>query len=111
MSRQTTNNQSAISNHRFDDLAHLIRGDIFTDVIHQAAYSTDASIYQIVPQCVICPKDAEDIAAVVKYAKDKNIPVAPRGAGSGVAGESLCSGIVLDVTRYMNRIIGVEAGG
>jgi anaerobic glycerol-3-phosphate dehydrogenase C subunit len=111
MSRQTTNNQSSIINHRFDDLARLVRGDVFTDVIHQEAYSSDASIYQIVPQCVVCPRDAEDIAAVVKYAKDKHIPVAPRGAGSGVAGESLCSGIVLDVTRYMNRIIGVEAGG
>jgi anaerobic glycerol-3-phosphate dehydrogenase C subunit len=92
-------------------LTQLIKGDVFTDIVHLAAYSSDASIYQIVPQCVVCPKDAGDIAAVVKYARDKNIPVAPRGAGSGVAGESLCSGIVIDVTRYMNRIIGVEAGG
>ncbi|MBN1392315.1 MAG: FAD-binding oxidoreductase, partial [Sedimentisphaerales bacterium] len=94
-----------------DDLKNLVKGEVFTDIMHLAAYSSDASIYQIVPQCVVCPKDAEDIAAVVKYTREKNIPLAPRGAGSGVAGESLCSGIVLDVTRYMNRIIGVEAGG
>ena len=80
-------------------------------MLHRAAYSSDASIYQIVPSCIVCPRDAEDIAAVVRYAKDKQIPVAARGAGSGVAGESLTSGIMLDVTRYMNRIIAVENEG
>ena len=80
-------------------------------MLHRSAYSSDASIYQIVPSCVVYPRDAQDIAAVVKYARDKQIPVAARGAGSGVAGESLCSGIVLDVTRYMNGIIGTEDSG
>ena len=92
-------------------MAHLIKGDLFTDILHRAAYSSDASIYQIVPACVVYPRDAEDIAAVVKYAKANQIPVAARGAGSGVAGESLTSGILLDVTRYMNRIIEVEHNG
>lgn len=90
------------------DLARLVKGDVFADILHRAAYSSDASIYQIVPSCIVCPRDAADIAAVVRYAGDKQIPVAARGAGSGVAGESLTSGILLDVTRYMNRIIGVE---
>ncbi|MGA2323046.1 MAG: anaerobic glycerol-3-phosphate dehydrogenase subunit C [Sedimentisphaerales bacterium] len=104
MSQPTINNQLC-------DLAHLVNGEVFTDILHRAAYSSDASIYQIVPTCVVCPRDAQDIAAVVKYAKDKQIPVAARGAGSGVAGESLTSGILLDVTRYMNGIIGVENNG
>jgi anaerobic glycerol-3-phosphate dehydrogenase C subunit len=90
------------------DLAHLVRGEVFVDTLHRAAYSSDASIYQIVPSCVICPRNAEDIATVIRYAGDKHIAVTARGAGSGVAGESLCSGIVLDVSRYMNRIIGIE---
>jgi anaerobic glycerol-3-phosphate dehydrogenase C subunit len=98
-------------NTQWDDLARLIKGEVFTDILHRAAYSSDASIYQIVPACVVCPRDAQDIAAVVKYARDKRIPVAARGAGSGVAGESLTSGILLDVTRYMNRIISVENEG
>jgi len=80
-------------------------------MLHRIAYSSDASIYQIVPSCVVYPRDAEDIASVVKYAKNNNIPVAARGAGSGVAGESLCNGILLDVTRYMNKIIGIENEG
>jgi FAD/FMN-containing dehydrogenase/Fe-S oxidoreductase len=90
-------------NHQFDGLARLIKGKVFTDVLHRAAYSSDASIYQILPACVVYPRDAEDVSATVKFAGANHIPVAARGAGSGVAGESLCSGIILDVTRYMNK--------
>lgn len=93
------------------DLAKEVRGDVFADILHRAAYSTDASIYRIVPQCVVAPRDAGDVAAVVKYAAEEGIPVVARGAGSGLAGESLGAGIVLDMTRYMNTIIGVEANG
>jgi len=100
-----------MNNNQCDDLAHLVKGDVFTDILHRSAYSSDASIYQIVPTCVVYPRDAQDIAAVIKYAKDKQIPVAARGAGSGVAGESLTNGILLDVTRYMNGIIGAENDG
>ncbi len=93
------------------DLSSIISGDIFIDIIHRAAYSTDASIYRILPLCVIMPKDVNDIVAVVKYARENNIPVVARGAGTGVAGESLTTGIVFDMNRYMNEIIGVENNG
>ncbi|HUW17853.1 MAG TPA: anaerobic glycerol-3-phosphate dehydrogenase subunit C [Sedimentisphaerales bacterium] len=93
------------------DLARIIKGEVFPDILHRAAYSCDASIYQIVPGCVVAPRDAADVAAVVKYAAYNGIPVVARGAGSGVAGESLCSGIVFDMTRYMNKIIGVADEG
>lgn len=93
------------------DLAGLVRGEVFGDILHRAAYSTDASIYQITPLCVVYPRDAQDISAAIKYAKKSHIPVAARGAGSGVAGESLCSGILLDVTRYMNKIISTQENG
>ncbi|MFZ0035002.1 MAG: anaerobic glycerol-3-phosphate dehydrogenase subunit C [Sedimentisphaerales bacterium] len=93
------------------DLAKVVRGDVFADILHRAAYASDASIYQIIPGCVVVPRDAADVVAVVKYACAKGIPVVARGGGSGVAGESLCSGIVFDMRRYMNKIIGVEDGG
>ena len=93
------------------DLSAIVNGDVYADILHRAAYSTDASIYRIVPQCVVVPRDAGDISAVLKYARAKKIPVVARGAGSGVAGESLCSGIVFDMTRYMNRILGAEEQG
>jgi len=93
------------------DLAKVVLGDVFADILHRAAYSIDASIYRIVPACVIAPHDSGDVAAVVKYAGAKDIPIAARGAGTGLAGESLCSGIVFDMTRYMNKIIDVRDGG
>jgi len=93
------------------DLAGVVRGDVFTDILHRAAYSTDASIYRIVPKCIVAPRDSVDVAAVVKYAAAETIPVVARGAGSGLAGESLCSGIVFDMTRYMNKIVSVENNG
>ena len=92
------------------DLAKVVRGDVFTDILHRAAYASDASIYQIIPGCVVAPRDAADVVAVVKYACARGVAVAARGAGSGVAGESLCSGIVFDMRRYMNKIISVEVG-
>ena len=93
------------------DLAGVVRGDVFIDILHRAAYSTDASIYRIVPQCIVVPRDAGDVAAVVKYAAGQAIPVVARGAGTGLAGESLCSGIVFNMTQYMNRIISAEDDG
>jgi FAD/FMN-containing dehydrogenase/Fe-S oxidoreductase len=93
------------------DLSKVVRGDVHADILHRAAFSTDASIYRVVPVCVVAPRDTGDIAAVVRYAAVERIPVVARGAGSGVAGESLCSGIVFDMTRYMNKIIGAEDNG
>ena len=93
------------------DLAKVVEGDVFADILHRAAYSTDASIYRIVPQCVVAPRHAGDVTAVVTYASREGIPVVARGAGSGLAGESLGAGIVFDMTRYMNKIIGVEENG
>ncbi|MHC4460778.1 MAG: anaerobic glycerol-3-phosphate dehydrogenase subunit C [Planctomycetota bacterium] len=93
------------------DLGKVVRGEVFADILHRAAYSTDASIYRIVPVCVVAPLDVRDVAAVVKYAGAKGIAVAARGAGSGLAGESLCSGILFDMTRYMNNIIDVTDDG
>ena len=93
------------------DLAGLVRGEVQVDIFSRIAFSTDASIYQIIPRCVVSPMDTADVVAVVKYACEKGIAVVGRGAGSGVAGESLTDGIVLDMTRHMNRIIGAEDDG
>ncbi|MCX5633635.1 MAG: FAD-binding and (Fe-S)-binding domain-containing protein [Phycisphaerae bacterium] len=94
-----------------DQLSRLIKGECFADIFTRVAFSTDASIYQIIPICIIAPKDMEDIAAVIKYAGLNGIPVVARGAGSGLGGESLTGGIMLDTTRFMNKIISASADG
>ena len=94
-----------------DELSAQISGDCRSDIFTRVAFSTDASIYQIIPLCVVAPKNVSDVATVVKYAYQNKIPVAARGAGSGLAGESLSSGIMLDMTRYMNKIVNVSSDG
>ncbi len=90
------------------DLTKLVGGEVFADIIHRVAYSTDASSYRIVPQCVVAPRDVRDVVAIVRYAAAEGLAVAARGAGSGLAGESLCSGIVLDMTRSLRRILRID---
>jgi anaerobic glycerol-3-phosphate dehydrogenase C subunit len=85
------------------ELTGLISGDVYGDILHRVAFSTDASIYRIVPVCVVAPRNIADIAAVVKYAGENKIPLAPRGAGTGLAGESLCHGILLNMMQYLNK--------
>lgn len=93
------------------ELAALIRGDVRVDIFNRTVYSRDASIYRIVPECVVVPKDEADVVGVVAYAAENHIPVAPRGAGSGIAGESLTRGIVIDVCRFMNAILETAPDG
>jgi FAD/FMN-containing dehydrogenase/Fe-S oxidoreductase len=93
------------------ELAERVKGDVLIDIYNRVAFSTDASIYSIRPECVVAPTGEADVIAAVQYAHRNHIPIAPRGAGSGLAGESLCTGIVLDFRRYMNHIVDIRDGG
>ena len=86
------------------DLSTLISGEVRSEKWQRVIYATDASPYEIVPACVVLPKSKDDVVKVVMYAFQNSIPVAPRGGGSGLAGNSLTHGIVLDFTKYMNNL-------
>lgn len=90
------------------DLTPLIKGAVRADRLARAMYSTDAGIYQIPPLCVVLPACPEDIVQVVSYAASRGIPVIPRGAGTGLAGECLGDGIVMDLSRFMNHVIEID---
>lgn len=68
-------------------------------------FSTDASIYQIVPKAVAFPKDDEDLRKIMKYAFENNIPITPRGGGTSLAGATVGSGIIIDFSMHMNKVI------
>ena len=87
-----------------DDLRGLLDGDVRCDDVTLQLYASDASIYEISPLAVVRPRHTEDVVTCVEYAAEYEIPIRPRGAGTGLAGESLGDGIVLDFSRYMNRI-------
>jgi hypothetical protein len=71
-------------------------------------YASDASLYQIAPMAVVRPRHADDVAGCIKYAVENGLPVFPRGGGTGLAGQSLGPGIVLDFSRFMRRMIHID---
>ncbi len=87
------------------DLRGLVKGDVRCDDIFVQLYSSDASIYEIRPLAVIRPRTLADVVASVEYAAENHLPIHARGAGTGLAGESLGPGLVLDFSRYMRRVI------
>ncbi|HYV37812.1 MAG TPA: FAD-binding protein, partial [Gemmataceae bacterium] len=72
-----------------DDLKGLFQGELHFDSLTRALYSTDASIFQVQPLGVAVPRDEADVQALVRYAAENQLALIPRGAGTGVAGESL----------------------
>lgn len=80
--------------------------------IHRAqlmAYSTDASVYQERPLAVAIPKGVHGIKQLVSFARENKITLIPRAAGTSLAGQVVGSGIVVDVSKYFNRILEVNA--
>jgi FAD/FMN-containing dehydrogenase/Fe-S oxidoreductase len=92
-----------------DDLRGLVSGEVRCDDLFLQLHASDASIYEIRPQAVVRPRSAIDVAACVRYAASKRMSIHARGAGSGSAGESLGSGIVLDFSKFMRRIVRLDA--
>jgi FAD/FMN-containing dehydrogenase/Fe-S oxidoreductase len=88
-----------------DDLRGLVKGDVRCDDVFLQLYASDASIYEIKPLAVIRPRTLADVVASVEYAAENHLPIHPRGAGTGLAGESLGNGLVLDFSRYMRRLL------
>ncbi len=87
-----------------DDLRGIVRGDVLCDSVSTTLYATDASIYEVQPIGVVRPRSLADVVAVVQYAGEQDLALHARGAGSGVAGESVGPGLIVDFSRYMRRM-------
>jgi FAD/FMN-containing dehydrogenase/Fe-S oxidoreductase len=91
-----------------EDLRGLVRGEVRCDDVFTQLYSTDASIYELRPLGVVRPRSLDDVVAIVRYAAENHLPIHARGAGTGLAGESLGRGLVVDFSRYLRRIVADE---
>ena len=91
-----------------DDLRGLVAGDVRCDDVFIRLFASDASIYEIKPLAVVRPRSAADVSACVQYAAAKRLPVHARGAGTGVAGESLGPGLVVDFSAHLRRVIRID---
>lgn len=91
--------------------ANGFRGDVSRDSALRAAVSTDNSIYRIMPDLVVAPIDADDVVTlmtVMELSQFQAIPLTARGGGTGTNGQSLNSGVVIDLRRHMNRLLHVD---
>src|SRR4029078_1312587 len=93
-----------------EDLRGLVQGDVRCDDVFTQLYSTDASIYELRPLGVVRPRSVNDVVAIVRYAAENHVPIHPPGAWTGLAGESLGRGLVVDFSRYFRRIVADEGG-
>lgn len=90
-----------------EDLRRRVKGEVRFDPVTCAIYSTDASIYQMEPVGVVLPRDAEDVAEVVRYCWENGIWLLPRGGGTSLAGQGVNHAVVLDFSRHMNALLEV----
>ena len=92
----------------FEDLKGSLRGELRFDPPARAIYATDASLYEIMPLGVVFPRDRDDVVVLAQYAAERSIPLVPRGAGSGLAGSALGSGLIVDFSRFMRRVESID---
>jgi FAD/FMN-containing dehydrogenase/Fe-S oxidoreductase len=84
-------------------------GELRFDRVSRALYSTDASVYQIVPLGVALPKTEADVVAVVKACAHYHVPITARGGGTSQAGQSIGPGLILDASKHFNRVLEINA--
>ncbi|MBY0525877.1 MAG: FAD-binding oxidoreductase [Gemmataceae bacterium] len=84
-------------------------GEARFDRLSRALYSTDASVFQIVPVGVLLPKSEADVVAVVKACAKHRVPLTARGGGTSQAGQCIGAGVVLDCSKYLNRVLEINA--
>nr|WP_093501550.1 FAD-binding and (Fe-S)-binding domain-containing protein [Streptomyces sp. Ag109_O5-10] len=90
------------------ELRRAVRGEVGFDVTSRALVTMDASNYRRVPRGVVAPRDADDVAAVLEVCRGHGVPVVARGGGTSIAGQATGTGVVLDFTRHMNRLVGLD---
>ena len=103
-----SNKPSTVSTSQWDELKGKLKGDLFYDHGMRTLYATDASSYRVLPQAVSLPRDSEDMRRIVEFARDNNIPITPRAAGTSLSGQPIGWGLVVDVGRYMNRVLEIN---
>ncbi|SLM92665.1 Glycolate dehydrogenase, subunit GlcD [Corynebacterium casei] len=86
----------------------IARTGMREDMTTRAAYSSDASIFRRIPKAVLEPKSVEDIRDGIAVAKARGWSIISRGGGTSVAGNAIGTGLIIDTSRYFNRILDID---
>ena len=84
-----------------NSLKKRLSGEVYFDEYHRALYSTDASIYQIMPIGVVVPRTRDDVVCAVQAAAEHDLAIIPRGGGTSLSGQSIGAGMIIDFSKYM----------
>jgi FAD/FMN-containing dehydrogenase/Fe-S oxidoreductase len=90
-------------------LTRSVAGEVRFDRLSRALYSTDASVYQIVPLGVVVPLTEDDVRATVQACRQFRVPLTARGGGTSQAGQAIGPGLQLDCSKYFNRVLEINA--
>ncbi|TRX64572.1 FAD-binding and (Fe-S)-binding domain-containing protein [Carboxylicivirga sp. M1479] len=99
-----------LNKHPLKELTQKIKGRVSIDETSKIIYSTDASAYFEKPYGVVTPKDNLDIQEIILFAQKHKLPIIPRAAGTSLAGQVVGSGLIVDIGKYLNKILEVNIG-
>ncbi len=83
--------------------------ELSDSVLQRALYSSDASLYRVVPAVVAYPRSADEVAAAIEVGRTLGVPLTCRGAGTSIAGNAVGTGVILDFSKHMNQVLDVNA--
>ncbi|TQF32854.1 FAD-binding and (Fe-S)-binding domain-containing protein [Bradyrhizobium sp. UNPA324] len=88
-----------------------LTGDVLFDPFSRGRYATDASFYQIVPAGVVVPRTVDEALRALAIARDEGLKVTPRGGGTSQCGQTVNDGLVVDLSKHLNRILSLDVEG
>jgi len=91
--------------HFESELRRKINGEVYFDDVTRYLYSTDASLYQIQPVGVVVTRDKDDVVQAIRTAAKYGVSILPRGGGTSLAGQAVGQSLVIDCSKFMNRIL------
>ncbi|MGY4350457.1 FAD/FMN-containing dehydrogenase/Fe-S oxidoreductase [Bradyrhizobium sp. GM7.3] len=92
-------------------LARDVTGDVLFDAFSRGRYATDASFYQIMPYGVVVPRTMDEALRALAIARDDGLKVTPRGGGTSQCGQTVNDGLVVDLSKHLNRILSLDVEG
>src|SRR3989304_4922103 len=91
------------------ELVSQLAGEVRFDKVSRALYSTDASVYQIEPLGVVVVRARQDVVRTVQFCSRYRCPITARGGGTSQAGQAIGPGLLLDTSKFFNRLLAVNA--
>ncbi|MGR7026844.1 FAD-binding and (Fe-S)-binding domain-containing protein [Geodermatophilus sp. URMC 62] len=84
-------------------------GDVDDSGLARALYSSDGSLYRVLPRAVVRPRDADEVVAALAVCRELGVPLTMRGAGTSIAGNAVGTGVVVDTSRHLHRVHAIDA--